>query len=90
MLISYDIWLRVQPAAEFDFGCAGNGAHQGIRAFSSLCDRRILRGSEYVESLHLLATVRRVPRLFYVGSRHCAHCALTFFPAVKVEVERAA
>ena len=89
-LRSHDVWLRVIPAAEFDFGCAGNGEHQAVRQFSPSCERRIHRGAEYVEQLALLNTFRKLPRLFYVESRHCAHCALAFFPAVNVGGERAA
>lgn len=90
MLFSNDIWLKVQPKAEINFGCAGNGELQMVRQFSPLCERRISKGDEYVEQLAILATQRRVPRIVYVQSRHCVHCALAFFPAIGVKEEHAA
>ena len=93
MLKSFDPLFRVN-VAKYDFGCAGNGDNQHIRQFSSLCDRAIHVGEEYVETLEIIPSVRLVPRRFYIVSRHCAHCSLTFLrgvePGPEVEVNRAA
>lgn len=83
MLSTFDPLIRTNRAA-LDYGCAGNGENQRVRQFAPACERIIRRGSEYIETLETVPAIRATPRLFNVVSRHCAECALAFFPRVNV------
>ena len=66
--------------AVMEYACHGNGDAR-LQRFAPGCTRRIERGSSYIA------------KMAYTGggivSRHCADCALTFFPAVYVGGEKA-
>lgn len=90
MLVSKDFWLKVQTADE-EHICDGSG-HWDVDTVqhSPLCVGTIRRGQQFVANLDVDDAVKRVPRSYVVLSRHCEHCALAFFPAIRVEVQRAA
>jgi len=84
MLISRDFWLKVQTADE-EHLCDGSGHWNADTVqHSPLCVGTIRRGQQFVANVDQDDTKRRVPRVYVVLSRHCEHCALAFFPAVKV------
>jgi hypothetical protein len=74
--------FRVKPSAPHWRACSGNGDF--LREYARSCTRQVAPSEEHVERMAVLPTGRAVPRVLYVASWHCAHCALAFFPAVNV------
>jgi hypothetical protein len=87
MLVSRDKLLQVADATAI-YACDGNDAPPwDVQTFAQGCTRRIERAEEYVSRLRFVPRNGVTPATFDVISRHCAHCALAYFPAVQVYVE---